>query len=291
MINDFIHNKLNSDFIKKEIFSINIQDPEERKEFERLIESFIYNQVVNRSYSNLKNKKLESNIEKSNKLIEFTKKYLMNKTNSFNYDFEAEILEKQNLIKEKSVANKQKLKSICSLDNKNSGLLNNATDKVSENCVIDNSAKNDNSVKNDLFHIYLKFQNMLNSQLQLQSQSQIVQPIFQYPSEFVNIPNENLLFNMNNAYCSNIIPLNNERQFYNLFDFCNPTACGINNFNFINCNYPCINLLGNKRYNSSYENNSPNLNIYKSINHANQNSSAFNLIMYQNNLINNLLGL
>ena len=83
--------KLNSEFLKKENFSVEIQNLEDRKEFENLIKTFIFNQVINRSYSYLKNKKSELTGEKYVRLVEFIRKYCLNKVNPNNYDFDTEI--------------------------------------------------------------------------------------------------------------------------------------------------------------------------------------------------------
>jgi len=145
IINDFSRIKLNSDFFKKENFSINLQNIEERKEFENLIRVFIFNQVMNRSYSYIKNKKCELSIEKYSKLVEFIEKHCINKQNLTEFDFHSEITNKNSKIELETQQNE----FVCHQN------INLFDDQINNN---QNFFNNNASNSND----YLYMQNLIN---------------------------------------------------------------------------------------------------------------------------------
>lgn len=258
IINDFSILKLHSELFKNENFSINLQNPEERKEFENLIRTFIFNQVMNRSYSYIKNKKSELSMEKYSKLVEFIKKHCINKQIPSEFDFHSELASKSPKLELDNIQNNiltnQKVDSIDTQIKNNQLLFNNNATTDLNNYLYLQSFKNLNPQLNNPFI----------SNLNDLSKFQTNQNIASIPGLFNKIENNSLVNNINNSLMIN-------QSF--------PT-----NYNYLNS------LLGNKTLRSNfYVNNCGNAS--NPISHQDNQLGAFNLIMYQNNLINNLLGL
>ena len=261
IINDFSILKLNSELFKKENFSISLHKKEERKEFENLIRTFIFNQVMSRSFSYIKNKKCDLSVDKCSKLVEFIKKHCINKQIPTEHDFHSELMNLNSKLdldnQQNDFLNKQNLNSLGNQINNNQIVFNNS------------AAANLNN------YIYLQNLNTLNPQ--------VTNPIFSQVNDLSmlqNIVSQNMT---NNASIpglanklENIPIINNNNLIMN--------QSLPSNYNYLNT------LLGNKTLRSnSYINNCDNAN--SPINQQENQLGAYNLIMYQNNLINNLLGL
>jgi len=263
--------RINSDFLKKENLTIDVQNAENRNEFENLIKSFIFNQVISKSFSYLKNKKSELSTEKNLKLIEFIKKYCLKKSNSTNFEFEDEIVNNNLCIKLDSIQNEllknnNNQKVLETQINRNKPLLNSNCNDNLKNLVNLHSFNNLNP----------KLNNPIISQISnlpiINNYSIQAVPNSSFDKGFISKINTSpLLKNVNN---NNII-LNNQNSMINSY---------YNNFPNNNANF----LLGNKTLrNNSYVNNCELNN--NTINLPENHLGAYNLIIYQNKLISELL--
>jgi hypothetical protein len=252
--------KLNTEFLKKENFSINLQNPEERKEFENLIRTFIFNQVMNTSYSYIKNKKCELSIEKYSKLVEFIKKHCINKQIPIEFDFYSEITNKYSKIELETQQNEfvchQKINSFNDQINNNQNFFN-------------HKASNANN--------YLDLQNLNNLYPQI---THPVIPQLNDLSNLANIASQNMQ-NIPTIHCL----INKIENIPLIHNFNNNLIM----YQSLHCNYNYLNsLLGNKTLRSnSFVNNFDN--YCNPINQEDNQLGTYNLIMYQNNIINNLL--
>lgn len=278
IITDFILLKISSDFLKKDNFNIEIQNAEDRKEFEILIKTFIFNQIVNRSFCYLKNRKNELSNDKYLRLIEFIRKYSLYKFKP-NLDFENEIMKKdlnldQNNSKNSFLIN-QNLKNIEHQINyfnliENNKFINIPNQETQLNCLLVmqnlNNISNIENLKQTL--------NALNNQSPAEDQCKIQK-------------NEN----------SNILYLN---QTPTLSNNINHLSVGYSNIYRNEDTFQTINSDHNKNHNNN-ENyiNIDSKNIFENFNNSNGNalqnnnniSNIPNLINYYNNKsVNSLLG-
>lgn len=267
IITDFGILKIKFDFFNTETLAIDIQSSEDRKIFENLIKSFIFNQVVNRSYNYLKNKKNNLNSEKYSKLIEFIRKYCINKINQGNdlenfdiiekkLNFDLEFHQNEILNNQKSITLENQIKSNINISN------NTSKEIIPSILIVQNiPIPNITAIPNIPSIIIPNTQNVPN-----------IQGITIFPGISGKIENISGFTDYNNIFVNNP-----------LFDF----NINKNNNNFImNNSYNCVNsLLGNKtlRSNNNFVNNCETMN-------NNSQGNAYELIMHQNRIINNLLG-
>jgi len=195
--------------------------------------------------------------EKNSKLIEFIKKHCLNKQVSTEYDFDSELLRRNPNI---------------NLDNHQNEFFFKKNLNSFENRVENNSVIFNNTPANINNYIYLQNLKNLNSQLNnpilshFNDLSSLQNPVSQNISNIASIPvimnkNIHLINNLNNNL------LMNQRL--------------TTNNNDINS------LLGQK----TLRNNSNVNNCDILINQKENQLRAYNLIIYQNNIINNMLGL
>lgn len=267
IITDFGILKIKSDFFKTETLSIDIQSSEDRKVFENLIKSFIFNQVVNRSYNYLKNKKNNLNSEKYLKLIEFIRKYCMNKIKQGNdlensdiienkFNFDLEFHQNDILNNPKSISLENQIKSNLNISN------NTSNENIPNILLVQNLPIPNITVIPNIPSVMIpNIQNVPN-----------IQGIPMFHGIPGKIENISMFTDYNNILVNNPV-----------FDFNNNK----NNNNFImNNNYNCVNsLLGTKtlRSNNTFVNNCEIMN-------NNSQGNAYELIMQQNRIINDLLG-